>query len=437
MNACHRLGLVEAAQRMVRGELDSAELVRGCLARIAELEPTVEAFAWMDPSRALRCAEAADAMWRERGAPGPLHGLPFGVKDILPVRGLPCERGSAVFEGHVAEASARVVERLEQAGAFVLGKTVTAELAYLTPGRTRNPWNPAHTPGGSSSGSAAAVAAGFCPGALGTQTNGSVIRPASFCGVVGYKPTQGAISAEGVHPFSRTLDQIGVFARSVADAAWLASALAEDEGTIPRIPALPDHPPTLASVRTPVWHQATAAQRTRFAEDLHTLRRAGASVEDAELPPRFDHAHLALRRIMLREGADELAPLLRTRAHALSAGLRAALAEGAQVSDAELAEARAIRTELTGVLDDFLGDVDAIATPPTVGEAPWGLETTGDPAFCTIWSLTGVPAIVIPSGLGPAQLPLGLQLTGRRGRDAATLAAAAWCEAQLRFQLAR
>lgn len=426
-----RLGLVDAATRIAAGEVTSAELTRSCLSRIAQLEDEVAAFVWLDGARAMDCAEAADARQRSGLPLGPLHGLPIGVKDIMPTRGIPTERGSPIFRGDLPPASADVVEKLERAGAFVLGKTVTAEFAFLTPGKTRNPWSPLHTPGGSSSGSAAAVAAGFCPGALGTQTNGSVIRPAAFCGVVGYKPTQGLIRFDGVHHFSRTLDQIGVFARSVADCAWLAAALADEPGTIPSAPASLDRLPKLAAVRTPVWDRATEAQQARFAADIAVLRDAGALVREVELPARFAAAHQAQRRIMYREAADEFAVLARTRPGDLSEGLRAALAEGARVSDAELAAALAERDALAQSLDTFFEEFDAIVTPPATGEAPLGIETTGDPAFCTIWTLTQVPALSIPTGFGPTGLPLGLQITAARGRDGVALAVAAWCAARL------
>lgn len=431
MNPLFRLSLVEAASKIAAGEITSAELTRSCLARIAQLEDEVAAFAWFDGARAMGCAEAADARQRAGQAVGPLHGLPIGVKDIMPTRGIRTERGSAIFRGEVPTASADVVEKLERAGAFVLGKTVTAEFAFLTPGKTRNPWSALHTPGGSSSGSAAAVAAGFCPGALGTQTNGSVIRPAAFCGVVGYKPTQGLLAFDGVHHFSRTLDQIGVFARSVADCAWLVAALAEEPGAMPPAPASLDRLPKLAAVRTPVWDRASEAQQARFAADIVALREAGALVWETELPARFDQAHTAQRRIMYREAADEFAALARTRCGEFSAGLRAALAEGARVSDAELADALGVRDELTQSLDLFFADFDAIITPPATGEAPCGIESTGDPVFCTIWTLTQVPALSIPTGFGPSGLPLGLQITAARGRDGVALTVAAWCEARL------
>src|SRR5512143_1880331 len=222
----HRMGLQDAAQAIRRGSLSSEDLTRALLERIARHEDTVQAFQWIDPARGLDLARQADRRVHSGKTLGPVHGMPVGIKDIVETRGIPTGMGSPIFDGYVPAGSATLIRRMEAAGAFVLGKTVTTEFAYFTPGKTRNPWNPAHTPGGSSSGSAAAVAMGFLPGAVGTQTNGSVIRPAAFCGVVGYKPTAGLIPRTGFHPFSDSLDQVGVFGRSVPDAALLAAVLA-------------------------------------------------------------------------------------------------------------------------------------------------------------------------------------------------------------------
>ena len=228
--ALYRLGLYEAAQAVRKDDLTCEELTRALLERIAKHDDAVMAFQWIDPERALELGRRADRRLRSGEAVGPLHGIPLGVKDIIDTAGIPTTLGSPICDGRVPESSAAVVERLEAAGAFVLGKTVTSEFAFFTPGKTRNPWNPAHTPGGSSSGSAAAVAAGFVPAAIGTQTNGSVIRPAAFCGIVGYKPTAGRIPRSGIHPFSASLDQVGVFGRSVPDVALLAAALSAAPG---------------------------------------------------------------------------------------------------------------------------------------------------------------------------------------------------------------
>src|SRR3989339_17062 len=216
----HSLGLIEVVKGIETRLFTAEEYTRALLERIRLYDEEIRVWAWFDPEAALEDARLADRRLKEGEAPGPLQGIPVGVKDIYATVGVPTEMGSPAFAGHIPKNSARVVERLQEQGAFVMGKTVTAECAFLSPGKTSNPWNPLHTPGGSSSGSAAAVAAGFVPAALGTQTNGSVIRPAAFCGVVGFKPTQGFIPIEGALTFSHTLDQPGVFTRGVEDAAW-------------------------------------------------------------------------------------------------------------------------------------------------------------------------------------------------------------------------
>ena len=333
MIALTDLGLAEAAAGIRSRRISSEALTRACLDRIAAREPEVAAWAWLDPEAAMTRARAADAAMAAGRAVGPLHGIPLGIKDIMHTRGIPTEMGSAAFAGFVPDASAAVVERIEAAGAFVLGKTVTAELAYFTPGKTRNPWNPAHTPGGSSSGSAAAVAAGMAPGALGTQTNGSVIRPAAFCGVVGFKPSAGLIPRGGILPFSPSLDQVGVFARRVEDAGLLAAVLVGHDprdaasiepGGIAAGMAEPEplaRPPSLLAVRSPVWDQAEAAQQRMFADNLAALRCAGAKVVERELPEPFAEAHAAHRTIMAFEAARQLKDLQSRRRELLSPAL--------------------------------------------------------------------------------------------------------------------
>ena len=294
-----RLGLQEMLRAYREGRATVQELVESCSARIAAQDGRIQAWEWFDASRAM-----AEAEERAGGilADLPLFGIPVGVKDIIATRGIPTRMGSRIFANHVPTHSAWVVRRLEALGGLVMGKTVTTEFAYQQPGKTRNPWNPAHTPGGSSSGSAAAVAAGFVPVAIGTQTLGSVIRPAAFCGVVGYKPSFGAISRTGIHPLSSTLDTVGVFARSIADAAWFGACLmgldSKDEATgtkgatrLLRVPLEPPAaPPRLAVVKTSKWPLATEAQRNHFAECVATLKNAGASVREVPLPRAFDDA---------------------------------------------------------------------------------------------------------------------------------------------------
>jgi Asp-tRNA(Asn)/Glu-tRNA(Gln) amidotransferase A subunit family amidase len=313
-----------------------------------------------------------------------------------------------------------------------MGKTVTTECAFLHPGKTRNPWNPAHTPGGSSSGSAASVATGFVPAALGTQTNGSVIRPAAFCGVVGFKPTQGLIPIEGALTFSHTLDQPGLFTRHVEDAAWLAAALS-GEGAKPSPTTSRSAPPRLAAVKTPVWDQAGDDAKRNFRENIEILRKAGADIEEIELPEPFGHAHRTIRTLMSVEAAFNLEGLSLNQASLLSTTLRDFIAEGKETTAPLYLQALKLRSTLQGELERFLANYDAIITPPTTGEAPATLEQTGNPAFCSIWSLCGVPAVTIPVGFGPRGLPLGLQMIGRRGDDDQLLSVARWCEGCFAF----
>jgi Asp-tRNA(Asn)/Glu-tRNA(Gln) amidotransferase A subunit family amidase len=438
------LGLREAAQALRRGTLSSEDLTRALLERIARHEKTVQAFQWVDPARALDLARQADRRSRSGETLGLLHGMPVGIKDIIETRGIPTGMGSPIFDGYVPAGSATLVRCVEAAGAFVMGKTVTTEFAYFTPGKTRNPWNPAHTPGGSSSGSAAAVAMGFLPGAVGTQTNGSMIRPAAFCGVVGYKPTAGLISLTGVHPFSPSLDQPGVFTRSVPDAALLAAVLAEQAGddsgagtekrVIPFEVAPMDRSPRLVAVRSPVWRQADPQAQEHFLETVARLRSAGAQVQDLELPPSFERAHAVHRTIMYGEGARVYAELQRRDRGRLSPRLNALIDEGLGIPDSDLARDLERKGQLAQELDAFLRSFDGIITPPALGEAPADLTQTGDPAFCTIWSLCGVPAITIPTGRGPHSLPLGLQIVGPRSSDERVLSVALWCDEQVGWQ---
>jgi Asp-tRNA(Asn)/Glu-tRNA(Gln) amidotransferase A subunit family amidase len=329
---------------------------------------------------------------------------------------------------------APLLDRLAASGAFVFGKTVATEFAFMVPGKTRNPWNPAHSPGGSSSGSAAAVASGMVPAAIGTQTTGSVIRPAAYCGVVGYKPDRGLISTEGMLPFSTTLDQPGVFARSVADAGLLASWLTRADGVIARQVSGLRSAPSVIAVNSPVWHKAEPAMRERFAADLSAVRAGGATVTERELPTAFDDGFRAHRTIMLYEAARASRVVRRHHGLLLSRFLREALEEGDGIAEEDYRRALAIRVRLMESMGEFLDDRhEAILTPPATGEAPT-LESTGDPAFCALWSLCGVPAITIPTGFGPQRLPLGLQIVGRTGESNHLLGVAAWCEARMGFK---
>jgi Asp-tRNA(Asn)/Glu-tRNA(Gln) amidotransferase A subunit family amidase len=429
----HTLSLIETVKGIESRRFTSEEYTQALLARIASYDEKIQAWAWLKPAEAIKAARLSDRHLHSGGTPGPLQGVPLGVKDIFAAAGVPTEMGSPAFAGHIPDKSARVVERFEDRGAFVMGKTVTTECAFLHPGKTRNPWNPTHTPGGSSSGSAAAVAAGFVPAALGTQTNGSVIRPAAFCGVVGFKPTQGLIPIEGALTFSHTLDQPGLFTRHVEDAAWLAAALSGEGAKLsPSIDAC-STPPRLAAVKTPVWDQAGDDARRNFQENIQTLRKAGAHIEEVELPELFSHAHRAIRTIMSVEAAFNLEDLSINQTPLLSATLRDFIAEGKETKAVVYLQALKLRSALKEELERFLARYDALITPPATGEAPATLEQTGNPTFCSIWSLCGVPAVTIPVGFGPRGLPLGLQIVGAQGKDNQVLSAARWCEGWFSF----
>jgi amidase len=351
--------------------------------------------------------------------------------------------GTRIFANHVPARSAGLVRRLEALGGIVYAKTVTTEFAFRHPGKTRNPWNTSHTPGGSSSGSAAAVAAGFVPVAIGTQTLGSVIRPAAFCGVVGYKPSFGAISRDGVYPFSRTLDHVGVFARSVEDAAWFGACLMgidpRDEATgiragmrtlsvpLGRLPA----PPRLAVVKTPKWSLASQAQQANFSEAVATLKDAGATVREVPLPPAFNEAWNVVQAIMDYDASRGFASLESRHRLQFSAPLQELLDRGKRITADQNAKNLARRDDYRRWLDTLFDGCEAIVTIPAPGEAPEGLASTGDPTFCSLWTMAGLPAITLPSGRGPKGLPLGLQVVGRYREDERALQSAAWCEGVL------
>ena len=429
------LGLSEAAADIREGRITSAELVADCLARIDEVDAEVQAWTFLDRDHAQRQAEDADA-WRKQGKPtGPLHGVPVAVKDIFDTGDMPTEYGSPLWAGHTPRRDATTVARLRAAGAVILGKTVTTEFAYFHPGKTRNPHDPARTPGGSSSGSAAAVAANMVPGALGSQTNGSVIRPAAFCGVVGFKPTHGLIPRSGVLTLSRTLDHVGVFARSVEDAALLAEPLAgydeEDPDTRPiaRPPLAavaasePPLPPRFAFMRGPLWEQAEPVTRDAFGELIPAL---GDAVSELDIGPSLAQAIDLHRIIMEVEMAHNLRRDYDNGADKLSPTLRSLIERGRGYAAVDYMRAVALIETMNAALDSVFDEFDAILAPAAPGEAPRGLEKTGNPVFCTTWTYLGTPAVTLPLMQSPAGLPLGVQLIARRGNDARLLRTARW-----------
>ena len=434
MSLC-ALGLSEAAVAIREGRITSADLVGDCVGRIAEVDGEVQAWAFLDRDHAVRQAQAADEHRRHGRATGPLHGVPIGVKDIFDTADMPTELGSPLWAGRTPHRDAAAVARLRAAGAVIMGKTVTTEYAYFHPGKTRNPHDPGRTPGGSSSGSAAAVAAAMVPGAIGSQTNGSVIRPAAFCGVVGFKPTHGLVPRSGALMLSRTLDHVGAFARSVEDVALLAETLVgfddEDPDTRPVAhppfaavaASEPPLPPRLAFVRSPAWKHAEPVTAEAFAELVEAL---GEQASEVELGAAFDDAIGLHRTVMEVEMAHNLHRDYEQGRDRLSAPLRQIIERGRGRSALEYLRAVAAVGPLNEALRAIFDEYDAILTPAAPGEAPRGLESTGDPVFCTIWTYLGTPAITLPLMHSEAGLPLGTQLVGRRGNDARLLRTARW-----------
>jgi len=434
------LSATDAARAIAAGAISSEQLVEACLARIRASEPEVQAWHFLDPEHALAQARTRD-LDRSEGRPcGSLHGVPVGIKDIIDTADMPTEDGTVLHAGRMPVRDAAVVAMLRAAGAVLIGKTVTTECATYTPGKTRNPHNPAHTPGGSSSGSAAAVAAGMVPLALGSQTNGSVIRPAAFCGVYGFKPTHGLIPRSGIMKLSRALDHVGVFARTLEDVALACEQLAgydpADPDTLPRarppfvqtLSQEPPLPPLLGFVKGPVWDRAAPETREAFDELVGAL---GDRVEEVELPGSAANALAWHQTIMEAEMAANLDLEWEKGRDRLSESLRRQLARGREIAALDYQKALARIPMLNEAFGDVYARYNAILTPAAPGTAPQGLEATGDPAFCTLWTLCGMPAISLPLMRGANGLPLGAQLVGPRGGDARLLRDARWLMAQV------
>jgi Asp-tRNA(Asn)/Glu-tRNA(Gln) amidotransferase A subunit family amidase len=420
-----RLGAAEAARRIAAGELSSAALVAACLERIAAREETVRAWAHLDPAAALAQARERDA----EPPRGPLHGVPVGVKDIVDTADLPTERGSAVYAGRRPGADAACVARLRAAGAIVLGKTVTTEFAYFRPGKTRNPADPGRTPGGSSSGSAAAVADAMVPVAIGSQTAGSVIRPASFCGVLGLKPTRGVVDLTGVMALSASLDTLGWFAREAEDLAVLGTVLAD---AWPAPAAERDEPPAFALARTPWWERADADSRRAVEAASERLAAGGARVRELELPERFAPLPDAQDALMAFDVARSLAHEYEHHAAELSEVLRALIERGRTTAREAADAAVALGAECRALLAEHLDPSETLLVPAVAGEAlPLDAANTGDPWFCRPWTLLGVPALSVPGATGSHGAPVGVQLVAPAGADAALVAAGAWAAGRL------
>ncbi|HZX93333.1 MAG TPA: amidase [Myxococcales bacterium] len=409
------IGAARAVDLLSRRELTAEGLVEQCLSRIAEREPAVQAWEVLDADGALREARQIDGL-RERP---PLCGLPVGIKDLIDTSDLPTAYGSPIYRGHRPAADAECVRALRWAGAVVLGKTVTTEFAVYSPGKTRNPRDPSRTPGGSSSGSAAAVADGMVPLALGTQTAGSVVRPASFCGVIGWKSTFGALPMAGVRPMAPSLDTLGFFVRELEDVPVALSALGA-----PLRPRPPESRPVFGLCKTETWDRAEPSTRSAVEAAAARLQRAGLEVREVQLGASFAGLVDAQIAIMGAEAAASLRFELEQRSSELSPRLREFLQTGRAVPAERLQAARERAERCRAELDAIFVGVSALLTTAAGGEAPLGVSATGDPLFCRIWTLLHTPCVSLPVLRGPAGLPLGLQLVGPRGRDEILFAAA-------------
>ena len=446
MPQLYELSLTAAAEQIRRGELSPVALAEALLSRIDALEPALSAWVYRDPAAVLAAAAEQERAVARGAALGPLSGIPLGVKDIYCTAGIATTACSKVYADFVPDYDAAPVARLKQAGAIILGKTVTTEFACMDPPPTFNPWNPAHTPGGSSSGSAVAVAARMCPAALGSQTVGSVLRPAAYNGVVGFKPSYGRVSRYGVIPVSWSLDTMGWMTRSVADAALLLQVLA---GPDARDPAavdcpVPDYgaaltnpqPPRLGLLRSGFFYDNADAETRQHTDAMvERLARAGAAIVELALPASFDTAIDDQQIIMAVEGSSFHEPMYRRQAADYQPRLREMIRRGLETDGVTYSRALERRQRFIFDIRELAGQVDALLTPATPTPALPDRSNTGDTRFQGPWTSAGLPALSLPSGLATSGLPLGLQLIGGAFAEAQLLAAAAWCESILDVQL--
>jgi Asp-tRNA(Asn)/Glu-tRNA(Gln) amidotransferase A subunit family amidase len=425
MTALNELSLVEAAAMIAAGSIRPSDLVEQCLERIATREPAVLAFEFIDPDAVRAAARALDS----EPPRGPLHGIPVGIKDIIDTVDMPTGWGSPIYAGHRPPRDAGCVALLRSAGAVVMGKTVSTEFAFLHPGKTRNPRNPDHTPGGSSQGSAAAVADCMLPLALGTQTAASVIRPAAFCGVVGYKSSHGAFDLGGICSLSQSMDALGFFVRHAADLVPVRQVLA---GAAPVSRPFAGPRPVVGIARTQHWQQTSAETRALVDGIAGDLDTGDAEVSEVEVGPADGSLTDAQMTVMAFEVARSRHHEMACHSDRVSAEMHALVDAGRRTSHAAWRDALALARDWRDRLDDIFSRVDVVLAPSALGEAPAGLHSTGDGLMSRMWNLLGVPSVTLPAGLGPVGLPLGIQLIGRHGHDDALIAAAVWLEERLR-----
>jgi Asp-tRNA(Asn)/Glu-tRNA(Gln) amidotransferase A subunit family amidase len=421
------LGVREAAERIRRGEGSSLALVEACLTRLQAREPEVLAWAHVDADGARAAARERDAEARAGRPRGPLHGVPIGIKDIFDVAGMPTTAGAREFAHTRPTRDSGAVARLRAAGAVILGKTHTTQFAFRDPAPTRNPWNPAHTPGGSSSGSAAAVSARMVPGAIGSQTVGSILRPAAFCGVVGLKGPHGLVPVEGAVPLAWSLDHVGPFARSVGDAALMLSVLADHvvEPVAVRAPRL--------AIGRQLFDRAEPELRRHLDSVVERLTAAGARVTELALPPAFAEIHAAGQVVLEVEAATYHQSMFAKYASDYGPGMAEMISRGLARPATEYVTANRARLAFREVMIPLLEAHDALLSPTAPGTAPAGLSWTGDASLCAPWSSVGVPSISLPTGVDAAGLPLALQLVQAPGGVGRLLGVAAWCEGVVSF----
>ena len=421
----NRLSAADAARQIAAGSITSEQLVRACLDRIAAREREIGAWAHFDPEAAIERARMLD----RHGVKGVLGGVPVGFKDVIDTADMPTEYNSPVYRGHRPRADAACVALVRKAGGIVLGKTVTTEFAWRVPAHTRNPLNPAHTPGGSSSGSAAAVADFMVPLAFGTQTGGSTIRPAAYCGIVGYKPSFGTINRAGLKPLAESLDTIGILARTVEDCALLAHAVSAR--ALPDFAAGMARAPRIGLYRTPRWKDASADTQALLEASAAQLARKGASVREVELPPDFERLYEDHGLIMNYEGARALAWERLRHAELLSDDMRETFAAAEATPREKYDEAMRHARRCRELLARCFADCDVLLTPSAPGEAPAGLKSTGSSVFNRNWTVLGVPCVTIPVRRGASGLPLGVQFIAGYDEDARVLLAAEWARRAL------
>jgi len=419
MPTLNQLSATEIAHGIAAGKFTAEAVVRDCLDRVAAREPVVHAWATIDPDHALKQARTLDRGPRK----GALHGVPLGIKDVIDTVDLPTEMGSEIYKGNRAACDAACVAVARAAGAVILGKTVTAEFAGMFPGPTTNPHNPAHTPGGSSSGSAAAVADHMVPAAFGTQTGGSVLRPAAFCGVVGYKPTFNLINRSGIKFAAESLDTIGLIARTIDDVELVTAAVVGKEPARRTLSS----PPRLGLCRTPLWDTAQPETKHAVEDAAKRLSAAGASVRDVTLPEEFSRLfHASRETINNYERSKSMAADWAAHGPHISKVLGDRIKAGMTMRHDDYIAALRLAEDCRARIDAAYEGLDAMISPCVKGEAPKGLNPTGDPAFQQFWTVLYGPTMSLPTHRGPNGLPVGLQVVARRYDDDRLFASARW-----------